>query len=101
MTSIHKKPTAGFWIAVSLVVLLAYPLSFGPACWIASRMPSSFGTRAPIIGRIYWPLLEAAWNAEGTAWDAASDYAQLFAEKGWVIGHVSGDDSFAFVCLRR
>ena len=33
-----KKPTAGFWITVILlVVLVAYPLSFGPACWLASH----------------------------------------------------------------
>ena len=33
-----KKPTAGFWITVALVaVLVGYPLSFGPACWITSR----------------------------------------------------------------
>ena len=33
-----KKPSAGFWVTVALVVVLvAYPLSFGPACWITSR----------------------------------------------------------------
>ena len=34
----RKHPTAGFWITVALVAVLAgYPLSFGPACWIYSR----------------------------------------------------------------
>jgi hypothetical protein len=37
MTS-PRKPSAGFWITVTLfVVLVGYPLSFGPACWIYSR----------------------------------------------------------------
>ena len=34
----RKKPTAGFWITVALVaVLVGYPLSFGPACWLEER----------------------------------------------------------------
>jgi len=34
----HKKPGVAFWATVVVVVaLLAYPLSFGPACWIADR----------------------------------------------------------------
>jgi hypothetical protein len=31
----RKKPTAGFWITVALVAVLAYPLSAGPSLWIA------------------------------------------------------------------
>jgi hypothetical protein len=37
MTSDHKKPTAGFWITVALVAVLAYPISFGPACRLLPR----------------------------------------------------------------
>lgn len=37
-----RKPTTGFWITVALVtMLLAYPLSFGPACWISARLETS------------------------------------------------------------
>jgi hypothetical protein len=37
MTS-RKKPGVAFWATVALVVvLMAYPVSFGPACWIGSR----------------------------------------------------------------
>jgi hypothetical protein len=33
-----RKPTPAFWVTVTLVaVLVAYPLSFGPACWAYSR----------------------------------------------------------------
>ena len=38
MTSDRKHPSAAFWPAVALVAaLVAYPLSFGPACWIMNR----------------------------------------------------------------
>ena len=38
MNSDRKKPGVAFWATVSLVVaLVGYPLSFGPACWMASR----------------------------------------------------------------
>jgi hypothetical protein len=33
----RKKPGVAFWATVVVVVLLAYPISFGPACWIYSR----------------------------------------------------------------
>src|SRR5262245_3874977 len=35
----RKKPGVAFWTSIILVVLLllAYPLSFGPACWLADR----------------------------------------------------------------
>jgi len=54
MTSDRKHPTAAFWItAALLVVLLGYPLSFGPACSLSFR--TSAGGQA--IGVIYRPIL--------------------------------------------
>jgi hypothetical protein len=36
---VSKKPGVAFWATVVVVVVLvAYPLSFGPACWITSRL---------------------------------------------------------------
>ena len=38
MTTDRKHPSAAFWITVALVVVLVgYPLSFGPACWATSK----------------------------------------------------------------
>ena len=38
MTPSRKNPGVAFWATVVVVVVLvAYPLSFGPACWLASR----------------------------------------------------------------
>jgi hypothetical protein len=53
MTSSHKKPGVAFWATVVVVCLLiAYPLSFGPACWIATRGDSEFGE----LPSIYTPI---------------------------------------------
>jgi hypothetical protein len=41
------------WTAVGLGVLLAYPLSFGPACWMTSHT----GTGTRLIPTIYRPLI--------------------------------------------
>jgi len=54
-----RHPSAAFWITVALVaVLVTYPLSFGPACWLtASSDRFAKPDRAMII---YWPLGGAA-----------------------------------------
>jgi hypothetical protein len=52
-----RKPTIGFWVATIVVVSLAYPLSFGPACWINER--TGFGGRAVSI--VYRPII---WIAQ-------------------------------------
>ncbi len=56
MTSDRKKPGVAFWATLLVVVLVAYPLSFGPACWMMSRgsLPI-FPTAYP-----YWPLVVSA-----------------------------------------
>jgi hypothetical protein len=36
MTS-RKKPGVAFWATVVLVIVLLYPLSFGPVCWLCDR----------------------------------------------------------------
>ena len=46
MTSDRKKPGVAFWATVVLVVVLSYPLSFGPACWIAARPAPPSGANA-------------------------------------------------------
>jgi hypothetical protein len=54
----RKKPTAGFWITVALVaVLVLYPLSFGPACWLARREMLEI----PAVAHLYGPIVEYAF----------------------------------------
>jgi len=38
MSEERKKPTAGFWITVAVVAVLAYLVSIGPAYWACSDL---------------------------------------------------------------
>ena len=57
MTPDRKKPGVAFWATVVVVVaLVAYPLSWGPSCWILWRMGMpSWGVES--YRRMYGPLL--------------------------------------------
>src|SRR5258708_35393274 len=57
----RKKPGVAFWTTVVMVVLLVgYPLSFGPACWIATRLDDfEWNRQLVFMTRIYYPL----WSA--------------------------------------
>ena len=49
----RKKPGVAFSATVVVVLaLVVYPLSFGPACWVTSRL----NTGATLIPRIYKPI---------------------------------------------
>src|SRR5262249_29277942 len=68
MSSSHKKPAMAFWATVVVVMLLvAYPLSFGPACWWFTSSPVA----KPFPGE---PLLRIEPELRGTS----ARYAPLF-----------------------
>lgn len=72
-----KKPTAGFWITVALVAaLVGYPLSFGPACWLAIWQPR---LTAP-VAYAYWPLMNVTKACGVRGWFAV--YGGIFASNG-------------------
>src|SRR5262249_49742233 len=49
----ERKPTAGFWIAVTLLaIVMLYPLSLGPACWISSRLRAG----SHVVSVVYRPI---------------------------------------------
>ena len=78
MTS-RKKPGVAFWATVALVaVLMGYPLSFGPWCWIASRT----ATHRRDAPSFYRPIsMFADLTTAGTtmiAW-----YGGLLVAEGW------------------
>jgi hypothetical protein len=76
MTS-RKKPGVAFWAIVGAVVLLlAYPLSFGPACWIASRQQPS----GEDVSAAYRPILWF-WASYPKSWlsSALADYVSVGA----------------------
>src|SRR5436190_14665700 len=71
----RKKPGVAFWATVGIVVVLVgYPLSFGPACWITSRTDVGVSS-LPIV---YLPLIRAMSRSERIA-DALDWYAQFGA----------------------
>jgi len=62
------------WTAVGLVVVLVgYPLSFGPACWLADRglIPTT------VVVQAYYPLAFALAHS-GSDWigNAMTDYGR-------------------------
>jgi hypothetical protein len=97
MTADRKKPGVAFWATVVLVVALAYPLSFGPACWLASR--TGIGIKA--LRTIYRPIvtsvssageyetfrnetsLPPAWTLHFFPSGVISRYATFLAAEGW------------------
>ncbi len=59
MTPSRKKPGVAFWATVVVVVgLVAYPLSFGPACWLVSKETPEDVGRA--LWTAYAPLVRCA-----------------------------------------
>jgi hypothetical protein len=68
---------------VALVaVLVGYPLSFGPACWITSRASAG----AQMVAGVYRPLIWACWRHGGVRKPLGATldwYARVRALKGW------------------
>src|SRR5260370_446754 len=54
----RKKAGVAVWVTVATVVLLAYPLSFGPACWLCHKRY----VPVEIVSVLYRPVLWAAWH---------------------------------------
>jgi hypothetical protein len=68
----RKKLGVAFWATVVVVVvLIGYPLSFGPACWIASR------SEKKDIPTFYWPIQTYVPSCPGGA-TVIAWYAKLF-----------------------
>jgi hypothetical protein len=86
----RKKPSAGFWTTVALVVVLVgYPFSFGPACWLASKTGVAYQDVTPSRGLfIYWPLGWCAetWGWENTVGMTLNWYAKAFLPHGGSVG---------------
>ena len=58
----RKHPSAAFWATVVVVVaLVAYPLSFGPACWLIGR----YGGDTCYVEDAYSPILWLLFHVDG------------------------------------
>jgi hypothetical protein len=78
MTPSRKKPGVAFWATVVVAVaLVAYPLSFGPACWLVERR--ILPPRA--TGIVFRPLLVATfWGKPPVIKRALQGYAGLMTQ---------------------
>jgi hypothetical protein len=73
-----KKPGAAFWATVVVAVLLiAYPLSMGPACWIVNQewCPSAGQDAYPFV---YLPIYVLYFNGPQPVQGAIEWYGELW-----------------------
>ena|SRR5262245_6400636 len=83
MTPSRKKPGVAFWATVVVVMgLVGYPLSFGPACWIATRTGTA---EAKPFVVAYWPIWMVINQEVPIAGDAFSLYAVIGMRSGAVL----------------
>jgi hypothetical protein len=78
----RKKPGMAFWATVVVVVaLLAYLLSFGPACWLSAKRPGD-RTRPHSAMMVYLPLGAIA-NSETWAGEIVRRWMLLKVPDGY------------------
>ena len=75
MAPFRIKPGVAFWATV-VAVLVAYPLSFGPACWVRNRMPPDLSW--PVYRAVYAPILWLYKNGPEPARRVLIWYADLW-----------------------
>jgi hypothetical protein len=73
----RKKPGVGFWATVVVVVVLLYPISFGPACWSADRKLISERS----VAKGYSFFLSTAFDGENVAAPLLNWWADLGARR--------------------
>ncbi len=67
----RKKHGPVFWAIVALGVILGYPLSFGPACWISERLEDD----GKVLSCLYSPVIRIfVLGKSQTARDMAMKY---------------------------
>lgn len=63
-----KNPRVAFWCMGLLAALVAYPASFGPACWISERTEDG-----RILSLLYGPVIRVAFSYQPSS-DVALKY---------------------------
>jgi hypothetical protein len=80
MTTDQKKSGVAFWATIGVVVLLvAYPLSFGPACWVVSRANAG----ADWVQFCHRPIISGLSINETRLSAVIQWYSRLGAAPGW------------------
>lgn len=90
----QKKPGFGFWATVVATVLVLYPLSFGPACWIVSR----YVGMSEVLSIVYRPLVCVVVEfPDSTTATLIRRYASWMAMNGPVFGRARVPDGEAII----
>jgi hypothetical protein len=85
--NLRRELRARFLTAGILTILLAYPFSFGPVCWIETRQD---GPRIIPTSKLYFPIIWLA-NRSSRVGDALRQYANLGADDDWSVSF-QGDE---------
>jgi hypothetical protein len=95
MSEPRKQPGVAFYTTVVIALVLAYPLSFGPACWITSRT----NVGADLVPVVYRPLTWAMSSPDSdTLFNRVSVwYALAGAPENWMWGAAWDPSSERFV----
>jgi hypothetical protein len=76
----RKKPGVAFWATVVIVVvLIGYPVSFGPACWLSSR----FTRGADLLPLVYRPITWIMERGSSEFKIAMRSYSRSLDVDGW------------------
>jgi hypothetical protein len=78
MISDRKKPGVAFWATLVVVaVLVAYPLSIGPAYWL-KRQDWAYGSTHGAFHAVYGPIIWIYQQGPQPAHDAIGWYVDLW-----------------------
>lgn len=70
----EHRPSPRVWGFATLALLLVYPLSFGPACWLKSRLGTG---QSQTLNLVYAPVLWIHRRAPSTVRWGLLEYANL------------------------
>jgi hypothetical protein len=78
MSDERKRAGAVFWVTMALILLSAYPATFGPACWLVSR------DKLPVSATAYFyqPFLVLIWKGPMSVGSRLDWYAKVGAAEG-------------------
>jgi hypothetical protein len=66
--TVDRRRRSAFWpVAITLALLVLYPVSFGPACWVDARIATWRNTqlaagRGTVISVIYGPVISVSFS---------------------------------------
>jgi hypothetical protein len=84
---VNRRERWAKWTAAGLAIVLAYPISFGPACWISSHLDAGAGALAVVYDPLVW-VIARDWRAryvdeaETPNLDRIGDALEWYAESG-------------------